>query len=191
MNPACQTHVPKLSAFVDGELAPKERVAVEQHLAACKACVGRVADLRAESGLVRVGLDLLADEVDFKDFSQKVMARITPERPPFWERFKVGFAELTSYRGPALAGGFAVAGLAVVLGLGLWMRPRAPEGYGAAQASVESVSTDESAHVAPVVMKTEQGTIIWTVDHADNPELNLPPDAGSSAATARPKGGEL
>jgi hypothetical protein len=160
-----------------------------------------VADLRAESGLVRVGLDMLADEVDFKDFSLKVMARITPERPPLWERLKVSASELFTYKGPVLAGGFAMAALALVLGLAFTMRAGAPTGYGAPEVAVEAVSTDEGAHVAPVVMKTDEGTIIWLVDHEDKPGLNVAPDSGkpagapeehnAPAAPQRPNGGEL
>jgi hypothetical protein len=67
--------------------------------------------------------------------------------------------------------------------------------------ALDSVSTDEEAHVAPVVMKTEQGTIIWLVDHADKPGLQAVPDSGKPLPPVdqgvqanppeRPKGGEL
>ena len=61
-NPACQTFIPRLSPYIDGELPPAERQAVDTHLSACRDCTGRVADLRAESGLVRLGMEMLADE---------------------------------------------------------------------------------------------------------------------------------
>src|SRR5262249_4703229 len=98
LNPACQTFIPMLSPFVDGELPPQERVTVERHLNVCRDCTARAADLRAESGLIRHGLDLAADEVDFKDFAQKVMARLTPYKPPLWERLRVSLSEMFLYQ---------------------------------------------------------------------------------------------
>src|SRR5207247_9137411 len=96
--PACKSFLPQLSPFIDGELSPSERTTLERHLAACKDCTMRVADLRAESGLIRVGMDMLADQVDFKDFAQKVMARVTPEKAPFIERIKLSLSEMFTYQ---------------------------------------------------------------------------------------------
>src|SRR5688572_1741486 len=96
-NPACKTFLPLLSPYIDGELVPGERTTVERHLAACKECTMRTADLRAESGLLRVGMEMLTDDVDFKDFSRQVMARITPERPPLLERLQLSVTELFTY----------------------------------------------------------------------------------------------
>src|SRR5947209_3058088 len=118
-SPACMHFLPQLSPFVDGELKPPEREAFERHLAACKDCTARVADFRAEAGLVRVGLDMLADDVDFKDFSNRVMARITPARMPLLEGWRIAAAELFTYHRGPLMGGFAAAATALVLMLGV------------------------------------------------------------------------
>src|SRR5438874_11419820 len=99
-NPACKTFVSQLSPYIDGELSADQRTVVERHLSACKDCTMRVSDLRAESGLVRVGMEMLADQVDFKDFAQKVMARVTPEKPPFFERLRISASEMFLYQKP-------------------------------------------------------------------------------------------
>jgi hypothetical protein len=75
-----------------------------------------------------------------------------------------------------------------------------PPGYGDRMA-VHSVTTDEQAHVAPVVMQTESGdSIIWVVDHAHVQAPQGAPDAAqkevdsyppSGQKNDQPKGGEL
>ena len=203
MNPACQTFVPRLSPYVDGELGPPERVQVEQHLTSCKDCTMRTADLRAESGLLRVGMEMLADEVDFKDFSRDVMARLTPHKAPLGERLRISVSEMFTYQRGMLAGGFATATLAVLLAVTLLLRTSTPEGYASERMAVQTVRTDASAHVAPVVLETKAGnSIIWVVDHQHGvgqaadvvPEEELemePGTAGSALDQEQPKGGEL
>ncbi|ADO68956.1 anti-sigma factor family protein [Stigmatella aurantiaca] len=164
-NPACERFIPFLSPYIDGELTPAERVNVERHLSACKECVGRTADLRAESGLLRVGLDMAVDDVDFKDFTQKVMARITPEKPPLLERLKLSLSEMFLYQRTAMVSSLATAAVLTLVAVPLLMRGRAPEGYGAERMTVQRVSTYEPSRVAPVVMETDNGgAIIWLVD---------------------------
>ena len=164
-NPACERFVPMLSPYVDGELTPAERVNVERHLSACRDCTGRAADLRAESGLLRVGLDMAVDDVDFKDFAQKVMARVTPEKPPLLERMKLALSEMFLYQRTAMISSLATAAVLVLVALPLLLSDKAPEGYGAERMTVKSIQPYQNARVAPVVMKTESGnTIVWTVD---------------------------
>lgn len=50
---SCETVVPLLSPFVDGELDPREEAAVRAHLAACDRCAGRIETLRALRDAVR------------------------------------------------------------------------------------------------------------------------------------------
>ncbi|MBI3184333.1 MAG: zf-HC2 domain-containing protein [Myxococcales bacterium] len=202
-NPACQTFIPMLSPFIDGELSPAERMTVERHLVACQQCAMRAADLRAESGLVRVGMEMAADEVDFKDFAQKVLARITPERPPLLERIRLSVSELFTYHRGMMVTSLATAAAVLLLALPLIMRGGTPAGYASQRLEVQAVSIDESAHVAPVVMETESGdTIIWTVEHthekpgvADEErqeELDVDPDADRTKPRQdAPTGGEL
>lgn len=200
-NPACERYIPLLSPYVDGELSPGDRTHVERHLSACRDCTGRAADLRAESALLRVGLELAADEVDFRDFSQKVMARVTPERPPLLERLKLGLSETFLYQRTALVSSLATAAVLALVGLPFLLRERAPEGYGGERMTVQRVRTDEGARVAPVVMEADEGSaIIWLVDRepaagdeSRSDELELEP-AQKPAAPAKkkaPQGGEL
>ncbi|MCP3139643.1 anti-sigma factor family protein [Pyxidicoccus xibeiensis] len=164
-NPACERFVPMLSPYVDGELSPAERVNVERHLSACRDCTGRAADLRAESGLLRVGLDMAVDDVDFKDFAQKVMARVTPEKPPLIERMKLALSEMFLYQRTAMLSSLATAAVLVAVGLPLLLSDRAPVGYAAERMTVKSIQPYQNARVAPVVMETDNGgTIIWLVD---------------------------
>ncbi len=200
-NSACQTFIPKLSPYLDGELLPADRQVVERHLAACKHCTMRTADLRAESGLLRVGMEMLADEVDFKDFSQQVMAALIPERAPLLERLKLSLSEMFTYQRGLMLTSMATA--AVVLAIAaplILLRNGTPEGYASQRMAVQTVSVDEEAHVAPVVLETEGGdAIIFMVDHTHpgtdesrQDELDIEPEAeGAKLKQQAPKGGDL
>jgi anti-sigma factor RsiW len=210
-NPACERYVPLLSPYIDGELSPSERVHVERHLSACRDCTGRTADLRAESGLLRVGLDMAVDEVDFKDFAQKVMARVTPEKPPVLERVRLAVSEMFLYQRTAMLSSLATAAVLMLIALPLLLRERAPVGYAAERMTVQAVRIHDEAQVAPVVMETENGgSIIWLVDqteHGAEPSEVLPDaerpgqDANKDALVPepqrpglkalQPKGGDL
>jgi anti-sigma factor RsiW len=204
-NPACERFVPLLSPYIDGEIQPAERVIVERHLAACRDCTGRAADLRAESGLLRVGLDMAVDEVDFKDFAQKVMARVTPEKPPLLERMKLALSEMFLYQRTAMLSSLATAAVLVLVALPLLLRDRAPEGYAGERMTVKSIQPYQGAHVAPVVMETENGgSIIWMVDEqetldatspeappqdeAESEELGVEPDTQAPTQPVKPAG---
>ncbi|WP_375754932.1 anti-sigma factor family protein [Corallococcus exercitus] len=184
-NPACERFVPLLSPYIDGELAPGERVNVERHLAACRDCTGRAADLRAESGLLRVGLDMAVDDVDFKDFAQKVMARVTPEKPPLIERLRLALSEMFLYQRTAMISSLATAAVVLLVALPLVLRDNAPEGYAAERMTVKSIQSYQGARVAPVVMETEGGgSIIWMVD-----EQEQAPEPVKGAADGQKKPG--
>ncbi len=199
LNPACQHFLQKLSPFIDGELAPADRVEVERHLSACKDCTMRVADLRAESGLVRLGMEFLADEADFSDFAQKVMARVTPEKAPLLERIRISLAEMFEHQRRMMLTVAVTAAVVALVLVPLALRgSRTPFGYGQGQLMVEAVTADEKAHVAPVVMTSEKGdAIIWLVDHQDHQgtdeddedeDYKMNPGA---LEQQRPTGGEL
>jgi anti-sigma factor RsiW len=197
-NPACKSFIPLLSPYVDGELSPAERVNVERHLSACRDCTSRAADLRAESALLRVGLEMAVDEVDFKDFTQRVMARVTPERPPLLERLRISLSELFLYHRTAMVSSLATAAVLVLVAVPLLsQRDDVPPGYGGDRMRVRAVRASEGAKVAPVVLESEDGnTIIWVVDQepdaahddaSDELDLETPRDEPK----APPKGGEL
>lgn len=176
-NPACERFIPQLSPYVDGELPPAERIHVERHLAACQDCTARTADLRAESGLLRAGLDLAADEVDFKQFTLDVMARITPEKPPFMERLRLSLSEMFLYQRTAMVSSLVTAVVVAVIALPLLLRDRTQMGYGAARMQVQVVRMHEEARVTPVVMEADNGSaIIWLVDRETPAPEATPPD---------------
>lgn len=181
-NPACERFIPLLSPYIDGEVSPAERVNVERHLAACRDCASRAADLRAESALLRVGLEMAVDEVDFKDFTQRVMARVTPERPPLLERLRISLSELFLYHRTALVSSLATALVLALVGVPLLLQHNdAPLGYGADRMRVRAVRASEGAKVAPVVLEGDDGnTIIWVVDQDSQP-------AHDAASVKKPK----
>jgi anti-sigma factor RsiW len=194
-NPACPRFLPLLSAYIDTELAPHERTQVERHLSACPSCTLRAADLRAESALVRVGLDIVADEIDFKDFPQKVLARLTPEQPPFWERLSLWSSELLAHERRTVVA--LAVGVLAVLGPWLWSE-RTPEGYAQKRLEVQAVSVDKTQlpEVQPVVVKTESGDaiIFLTEPSAASPNQAEREEEGGLAPAApqdTPTGGEL
>lgn len=190
-NPACERFVPLLSPYIDGELPPAERVVVERHLSACRDCTGRTADLRAESGLLRVGLDMAVDDVDFKDFAQKVMARVTPEKPPLLERARLALSEMFLYQRTAMLSSLATAAVLVLVGLPLLLSNRAPEGYAAERMTVKSIQSYQGARVAPVVMETEGGgSIIWMVDEQETQDAATPDAQPGDAAEREERGAE-
>lgn len=171
-NPARKKFEPLLSQYVDGELSPEERQQVEQHLAANKESADQVADFRAMSGLIRHSMDLAADEVDWKEFSNGVMARLVPEKLPLFERLKLSLVEtFTWQRGPLLTGA-ALASAAAIVAV-VVLNSAGPVGYGQANMQLQAVTVDTEARVQPVVMQTRGGdSIIWMVEEqpaADEP----------------------
>jgi len=170
---ACRIFLPLLSPFIDGELSTSDRVSVERHLSACPTCTSRVSDLRAESGLIRVGMEMAADEVDFTDFAQQVMARVTPERLPFWERVKLRMSESWAHQPWRMAAvtGLAVAAVAALVAVP-FLRPKSsPQGDALQRVQLLSVNVNPDAHVTPVVIYAESGDIILMLaDHPDHDE---------------------
>jgi Putative zinc-finger len=171
-NPARRKFEPMLSPYVDGELSPEERQQVEQHLASNKESADQVADFRAMSGLIRHSLDTAADEIDWKEFSNGVMARVVPEKLPLGERLKLFFSETFAYqRGPMLTGAaFATAACAVAV---VVLTGGNPTGYAQPNMSLQAVTVDTgtSLKVQPVVMKTKGGdSIIWMVEEPPAPD---------------------
>jgi anti-sigma factor RsiW len=185
----------QLSAYLDGEVSPSVRVAVEAHLAACGDCRSRLAALGAVGALVRTQVEGRAERVDFSGLADRVLFKLEAERPSLAERLRVAWEEWRTHRPGILVGGMGLvtAGLALLL---LVPEQVADTTELRSGAMVRSVSTDEQAHVAPVVLKTEGGdAIIWLVDHPDRPSLNIGNDASVPEVTPppqpRPKAGEL
>jgi anti-sigma factor RsiW len=170
-NPAREKFLPMLSPYVDGELSPEERQLLEQHLSNNKDSAGQVADFRAADALMRHALEMQADAVDWKAFTDDVMSKVTPEKLPLFERLKLTLSEMFTYqRGPLIAG-LAGAAAALAIAVPVSLKFSTPDGYGATKMQVQTVSADENQPFKPVVMETESGdAIIWVVESA--------PDAG-------------
>jgi anti-sigma factor RsiW len=159
-----------LSAYVDGELSPEERQAVEARIAADPVSASQVADFRAAAGLIRLTLESQADEVDFKDFANQVMARITPQKLPFFERLQLSLSELFTYKRPAMVTSLVAASIAALIAVPVAFKLGGRDsGYAADRLEVQTVSVEQDSNVAPVIMKTDNGdTLIWTVDTGGN-----------------------
>lgn len=165
-NPAREKFLPMLSPYVDGELTPEERQQVEQHLANNKESAAQVADFRAGDALMRHALEMQGDEVDWKAFTEGVMARVTPDKLPLFDRIKLSLSEMFTYqRGPMVAA-MVGAAAAIAIAIPLGMKLGTPEGYGSEKLQVQTVSvTDGQATVKPVVMETDTGdAVIWVVE---------------------------
>jgi anti-sigma factor RsiW len=203
----CGLPLAKLSAFADGELPAPERIELERHLSTCSSCLARASDLRAGSALVRAGMEIVTDEVDFSDFSAQVMARLAPQRVSFAEQWKVRLSELLRYRRGALIS-VAAAAAALIAVLPWILSGSSTEGYASQRMALQSVSTDPEAHVAPVIMQGDRGNaIIWLVSHHHGsepaevspqasefgqPEMeSKPPATQPKINQERPRGGEL
>jgi anti-sigma factor RsiW len=195
--PHC-TSVQELSAHLDGELSPTARAALETHLASCPSCAAKLAELRAVGVALRRRYEVAAEARDMSGFTQSVLARLQPYRPSLGERLAVGWEEWRTHRPGTVFGGASLLAAAV---LAVLLLPRQLPVEPLVDATrlhptLESVSTDEQSHIAPVVLKTEGGdAIIWLVEHPDRPSLSLGTDASvpevTPPAPARPKGGEL
>ncbi len=195
-NPARKTFEPLLSPYVDGELSPEERQAVERHIAADKDSAAQVADFRAASGLTRLSFEQLADEQDFSEFANQVMARVTPQKLPVFERLKLSMSEMFTYqRNTFVTVGAMACALVLVAGAVVKLSGGDSGGYANPRVEVQTVSVETNSKVRPVVMETDKGdAIIWMVDDgapvkgADtrNEELDLEP-----AHDASKKAGEL
>lgn len=188
-NPAREKFLPMLSPYVDGELTPEERQQVDQHLQNSKESAAQVADFRAGDGLMRNALDMQADDVDWKKFTDDVMARVTPDKLPLFDRLKLTLSELFIYqRGPMVAGLVgAVAAVAIAIPLTLSLMGQAPEGYGAGRVEVQTVSVDTEATVKPVVYETESGdAVIWVVDAPEKKDGGRKKGGGSDEEDIAP-----
>jgi len=130
----------------------------------------QVADFRAASGLMRLTFEEKADQEDWKDFSAQVLSKLTPEKPPFFERLKLSVSEMFTYQRTMFVTSLATAALVALVAVPVAMKLSAgsPAGYAQAKVEVQTVRVDQGATVEPVVMTTEKGdAIIWMVDQPE------------------------
>jgi anti-sigma factor RsiW len=121
----------RLSAYLEGELEPREEERLESHLLECAPCA---AELRALRRAVEMLRSLPAPEPT-RDLSSEVIRRIRAgEARPRWERLS-GLFPLSDSRG-------WLAPLALAMGVGalLWMSPASgPQGAAFDVAGLESL----------------------------------------------------
>ena len=197
----CNAYESRLSALLDGALSAQDQAAVEDHLAACGDCSARLADLALGSQLVRSALTQAADEVDWKAFTDRVMEKVTPERPSLLARMEALFGALFPRGG--LGWGLAGAvGVALVVGVGYlgfgagtFGGNSAPAGAGYKADTMAVKAVQAEPDVSPVVLEAEAGgAIVFLVDHPQQqPDVaGQPADAGTpKAQEPQEEGGDL
>src|SRR6185436_8942236 len=146
-NPARKTFEPMLSPFVDGELTPEERQQVETHLAANKESAMQVADFRAASGLMRLTFEQQAEQEDWKDFSSQVLSKLTPEKPPLFERLSTAISEMFTYQRGVFVGALATAALMIAVAATAFIAgsSQGSAGYANEHLAVQKVQVQEGS----------------------------------------------
>lgn len=177
----CQEFVEQLSAYVDGELSPPRRDALETHVRGCAECAARLDQLRALAARLdawRAGTDVGAPTSLWSSVEQRLAAKMptvdlaTSVRPETARR--VGFR-----RPFALAAGFALLiGTAVFIGLLLSHAEEAhadPIDY---SLLLDGASTDIDAAIQRFVEHYHSATIPADEAHTAAPSLRfaVPPE---------------
>jgi hypothetical protein len=124
----CEYAREHLDAFVDGELAVAEQVAVESHLRWCRTCAARVEDVRLIGDSIRVGSPAQSLAIDetraVSDVHDSVLMRLRTEREfSFGARIRDLFID-TRLLWPALGAMVAVLSCVGVAGSLLQMASR-------------------------------------------------------------------
>jgi anti-sigma factor RsiW len=76
-SPGCERSEPELNAYVDGELPPAERAALERHLAGCARCQTELELLRLVSG----SLGQLPRPEPSEAMRRRLLTQVAAERP--------------------------------------------------------------------------------------------------------------
>ena len=77
---SCVASRRRLSAFLDGELAVADQVAVDGHLRRCRACTDELAAMRGVGDMLRARSAAAAGAVDLDDLEKDIMSRLAAER---------------------------------------------------------------------------------------------------------------
>lgn len=161
------TTLERLSAYVDGELAPEARAELEKRLAAEPALQAEVRAMRATGDAMRRAADDWEKDVDFDGFYEKVAARIETRPSPrssLAARLAGKLAEWSRAHRPAVAA--AAATLLVLVGGGslFLMRIEAPRPLSlkGGPAVIETLSVDEASAV--VYRTKSNNTVIWLTE---------------------------
>jgi anti-sigma factor RsiW len=196
MTSACQTFSMLLSAYVDGEGTVRERSDVETHVSSCGECRSRVADLKALSALLVAQMSARAEEADFAGFTDRVLARVTPEPPPLFVRWRIAFEEILTYHRAAVVSSLVTAAVTLAVGVPAAVHyarqeaavaSRTPPGVPATPELILRELVLDNPKLQPVVMKTGDGrTLIMLVSHEGDAE-----DLAPVLEVSPPSGGDL
>lgn len=190
MESSCQRFQMLLSAYVDGEVEGRDRGHVETHLSGCADCRARVEDLKALQFAIPESLLREADEVDFSGFADRVLRQVTPDRPSFLERLRIGWTELLDHHRLAVFSSLAAAGVALLIAVPVtWWAARGGEPARIAANEQPPVIIQDlrlaDPNVQPVVLRGENGQIMIML--VDRPGASQPQQFN----TTPPTGGEL
>lgn len=163
-----------------GDLPAEDRAAVDWHLRGCAGCAAALADAQALGGLLRLRVDLLAEDGLPKDFTARVMAALPPSPTSLGARL----ARIWRERRSLLLGGLVLASLCAAVVLPLVLR------RDRAGSSLASEMAENEAHIHklevqspdshPVVFQNSEGrTVIWVVSDTEDADPAPPPKGPS------------
>ena len=151
--PACDRHADALAALVDGALDPRDRGALDEHLAGCEACRGLLTDLREIRSLAATLEPIEPPARVWYDVRRQVAAEEQDKAP----RRSIGWRHWWSLGGAALAGAAAMAGAMLVIGpTDFMLSPRSNEPAGPAQEAVAAALEQIERPHADAIRELEQ-----------------------------------
>ncbi|MCS6860025.1 MAG: zf-HC2 domain-containing protein [Abditibacteriales bacterium] len=139
----CQSVEWRLSAYLDGQLQPTDRAAVEAHLRECPKCA---AMLRA----MRVGVEALRSmrTTEVSDaFWQRLRERLPQEKPTGWQRWVTALRWGWTERQQAACRRLAAAAIGVVILIGSWTGVKNYQGRVAAEQYAEQCAERHSLYL--------------------------------------------
>jgi hypothetical protein len=163
----CEEIVPLLGPLHDGALADDDRAWVEDHARGCASCRDRLALLAASAQAVRESVIARARGLDLKRLPDRVMARVSEERPAAAERAAVWGQEMwwAHRRAFVAAGGLAVA--ACMIAAAFLFSWRGEDARLIADNSPQIEEVDFGTRNGAVLQLARQTTVIWmSDDHA-------------------------
>lgn len=191
MESSCRKFQMLLSAYADGEVDGRDRGHVETHLSGCADCRARLEDLKALQSAIPAALMQEAEQVDFSGFADRVLKQITPDRPSFLERLRIGWTELLDHHRTAVFSSIAAAAVALLVAVPVtWWAASGGSGQpqlvagGQPPVIIQDLRL-EDPNVQPVVLRGENGQIMIML--VDRPGAGQPQQLN----TTPPTGGEL
>jgi|SRR5262245_3645923 len=167
---SCRETRPLLPLFFDGELEARQMRAVALHSTRCTACESELRQLERLQEAVASHVTAMVDEVDLGAIWAGIAPRLDARAPTFVQRLRAWWDEREfgwAVRAPV----FAAAGLALAVGVGMWMQRedahRKPELASRVDNSAVLDSVQSSADSVALVTDAETNTtLLWVMDDA-------------------------